>query len=354
MSSIPQKITANTLSKLEPLSTLSLPRLEELAVLCSREQIDAGRFVFHEGDTDNETIYLLSGEINLQQEADGTSSVLAAGSDDAVHPVADKQPRRASAMAVNNIEVVRFDNDLLDIMMTWDEINDVLPVEGDATDGTTDPAPSGLGSSKGARAFQNLPPANIEKIRERMETVELKAGDTVMNEGDAGDYYYLIESGTCSVYRQGAGGQMLLAELGPGDSMGEEALVSNNPRNATIKMKTDGRLLRLGKDDFDALMREPMMNWIELNDARALVNSGKAKWLDVRTISEFRHARVTDAIFCPLRDMRRQVDRLSKDKEYVCYCKTGKRSSAAAYILNERGLKAHVLKGGLQALPDES
>jgi rhodanese-related sulfurtransferase len=47
--------------------------------------------------------------------------------------------------------------------------------------------------------------------------------------------------------------------------------------------------------------------------------------------------------------LRRQVDR----PQYICYCKTGKRSSAVAYLLSERGFKAHALRGGLQALPDD-
>lgn len=340
-------ITAETLAQLEPLTSLSTARLQELTDLCVAQRLPAGTLLFKEGDTDGDTVYLLSGEVAIESRADDVNFRLRAPGADARHPVADKQPRRASVRATTDIDIVRFDNDLLDMMMTWDELAD-MQQPGNAP-GATD---AGLGANKSARAFQHLPPANFEKIRQRMQPVTFAAGDLVMKEGDAGDYYYLIESGKAKVSRQGAGGPMFLAELGPGDSLGEEALVSDNPRNATVTMATDGVLLRLDKNDFDILMREPMLNWIELPAARALVSAGKAKWLDVRTISEFRHARVTDAVFCPLRDLRRQIERLDRDQQYICYCKTGKRSSAAAYILNERGYKAHALKGGLQALPD--
>ncbi len=341
------KISAQDIASLEPLSSLSSARLEELISLCTSESLPIGTTLFREGDTDNATVYLLRGEIRFANNTGTLDASLSADSEDAKHPVMDKQPRQVTAVTATKVDVVRFDNDVLEMMMTWD---DLAEIESESGTSQTD---SALGASKATKAFQKLPPANFDKIRERMQAIKFVANDVVMKEGDLGDYYYLIESGTAKVTRQGAGGQMRVAELGPGDSMGEEALVSNNPRNATVTMSSDGSLLRLGKTDFDELMREPLVHWLDIKSAKELVTSGKAKWLDVRTISEFRHARVTDAIFCPLRDLRRQLDRLDKNQQYVCYCKTGKRSSAAAYIMNERGYNAHALKGGLQALPDE-
>jgi len=343
---VENNVTAEQLAALEPLSSLTAARLQELSQLCVFQRLPTGSTLFREGDTDNEAFYLLKGQVRLANNAADKDFSLVGGSEDARHPIADRQPRQMTAVAVSGVEVIRFDNDLLEMMMTWDDLAELEFLD--------EAADSSFTANKNARAFQRLPAANFDKVRDRMEVIDVKAGDVVMTEGDAGDFYYLIDKGTAKVSRQGAGGPMVLAELGPGDSMGEEALVSDNPRNATVTMVTDGRLLRLGKRDFDELMREPMVGWIELATAKPLVASGKAKWLDVRTISEFRHARVTDAVFCPLRDIRRQVDRLDKATQYVCYCKTGKRSSAAAYLLNERGYKAHALRGGLQALPEDN
>jgi CRP-like cAMP-binding protein len=336
------QLSTEQLGRLEPLSSLSEARLQELATGVTRERLATGVTVFREGETDNRTIYLLSGKLLLANNAADQNLVLAAGTDEALHPVADKQPRLMTAVTAGEVELVRFDSERIEMLMTWDEL----------AEQSAEPGQDAGLVANDTSAFKRLPPANFEQIRERMEPVRVSAGDVVMKEADPGDYYYLIESGRARVTRQGAGGQLTVAELGAGDGFGEEALVSNNPRNATVTMITDGRLMRLGKSDFNALMREPLVNWISLADARRLVESGGAKWLDVRTISEFRHARVTNAIFCPLRDIRRQLDRLDRNSQYICYCKTGKRSSAAAYILNERGFKAHALQGGLQALPD--
>ncbi len=51
-----------------------------------------------------------------------------------------------------------------------------------------------------------------------------------------------------------------LAELGVGDTFGEEALISEAKRNATVSMLTDGVLMRLNKQDFRDLMNEPLVS----------------------------------------------------------------------------------------------
>jgi rhodanese-related sulfurtransferase len=48
--------------------------------------------------------------------------------------------------------------------------------------------------------------------------------------------------------------------------------------------------------------------------------------------------------------LRLKAEGLDKAKKYICYCQTGRRSQAAAYIMSEAGFDSHVLKGGLQAI----
>ena len=59
--------------------------------------------------------------------------------------------------------------------------------------------------------------------------------------------------------------------------------------------------------------------------------------------------RSDDAVNIPLYFIRLKINALDKNTQYVVCCDTGRRSSAAAYILSERGFEAYVLKGGLAA-----
>jgi rhodanese-related sulfurtransferase len=144
-----------------------------------------------------------------------------------------------------------------------------------------------------------------------------------------------------------------LATLKDGDAFGEEALLSEAKRNATITMDSDGVLMRLSKDDFNALLKEPMLSWLDLAEAQELV-AGGAKWLDVRLESEHANTGLKDSENIPLFMLRLKVDTLDPDAPYIVYCDTGRRSSAAAFLLSERGFQACCLKGGVmeQAPPE--
>jgi len=140
-----------------------------------------------------------------------------------------------------------------------------------------------------------------------------------------------------------------LAEFGPGDSFGEEALIAEAKRNATVTMFTDGALMRLAKNDFQTLLNEPLLQWVDHDRANEIIAQG-GKWLDVRLPSEFQNFRIEGAINVPLYFIRLKLNTLDKQTHYVVCCDTGRRSSAAAYILSERGFEAYVLKGGLVAV----
>jgi rhodanese-related sulfurtransferase len=67
----------------------------------------------------------------------------------------------------------------------------------------------------------------------------------------------------------------------------------------------------------------------------------------VRLPSEFQNFRIDDAVNIPLYFIRLKLNALDRNIPYVVCCDTGRRSSAAAYILSERGFEAYVLKDGL-------
>jgi rhodanese-related sulfurtransferase len=113
-------------------------------------------------------------------------------------------------------------------------------------------------------------------------------------------------------------------------------------------MSTDGTLMRLGKSDFQTLLNEPLLQWVDYPQALEIVAAG-GKWLDVRLPSEFQNFRIDGAVNIPLYFIRLKLNALDKNTQYVVCCDTGRRSSAAAYILSERGFEAYVLKGGLAA-----
>lgn len=115
--------------------------------------------------------------------------------------------------------------------------------------------------------FQHLNTTERQQIAKFLSPVEFREGATIIAEGDVGDCMYLIKSGTVQVYtyllmEQNIGKlverdyeQLLLATLSDGDFFGEQALISNERRNATVVAATDAQLLRFARPDLEVIIR---------------------------------------------------------------------------------------------------
>ncbi|MFA5916176.1 MAG: cyclic nucleotide-binding domain-containing protein [Burkholderiales bacterium] len=345
------KVSVEALRNLDPLASLSEVRLKELAELCCIEPVARGADPFHLRTIAGQSAYVVRGELALAY-GQGSSEVVVGGSAEARGPLG-KRRAFTSARAVTEVELIRIDDDLLDIMLTWDQV--AMQEQAGSKQSAERPASgadwgvmSGMFGINNLRfgAFSQLPPAHIDELLRRFERVEAKAGEVIIREGAEGDYYYLVESGRCQVERRVGGVSMMLAELKSGDTFGEEALVSEAKRNATVTMKTDGSLLRLSKQDFNALLREPLLHGINMEQAKQKVIDG-AQWIDVRYPSEYQYDRLPGARNIPLSEIRNAFGALDMDEEYVVYCQSGRRSSAAAFLLAQRGYHVFLLEGGL-------
>ena len=116
-------ISQSVLSQLEPISALSPGRLEELAGLCFIEKVSKDIDPMRMNVVKNaQAMYLLSGDLGLSY-ADGTKKILRGGSDAAKHAVDTGRTPLQATIALTDIEIVRIDLDLLDIMMTWDQLS---------------------------------------------------------------------------------------------------------------------------------------------------------------------------------------------------------------------------------------
>ena len=328
-----------------PPSALNTENFQELSGKAVIEEIAAGRTIFKQGDTDKKTIYLVDGEITMTSNSGEVISVTT-GTDAAKHPLANFQPRKHTAVAKSACKITRIDSDLLDILMTWDQMSGI-EVDEIHTEEEEDGGDDWMTKILQSKAFLQVPPGNIQAMFMRIQEMPVKAGDVIIKQGDDGDFYYMIQSGRCKVTRTSkTGSELTLATLKNGDAFGEEALLSDAKRNANIIMATDGTLMRLSKEDFNELLKEPMLTWVTKAESDELVKNG-AVWLDVRLDSEHKNNGLEGSINIPLFMLRLKVATLSEDKKYILYCDTGRRSSAAAFLLSERGLDAACLKGGL-------
>jgi CRP-like cAMP-binding protein len=334
------------LRRFTPLDGMKKENQAALARKVMVRTLAGGRNLFREGDTDKRTVWVVSGTVELR-EGDRIVGVVTGGTPEARSPLGAQIPRRVTARAAGDVEFLSIDSELLDVMITWDqtgtyEVGD-LQAQFEGTGGD-----DWMTTLLQNQALHRIPPANIQAIFMRMQRTPFRAGEVVIRQGAEGDFFYAIVSGRCLVTRETPLNKdgIKLAELGVGESFGEEALISESKRNATVSMLTDGVLMRLGKADFRELMNEPLLQWVDYDEACRRVAAG-ARWLDVRLPSEHQNLAIEGSMNIPLYFMRMKIGTLDKGTPYIVYCDTGRRSSAASFILLERGYNAYVLRGGL-------
>ena len=333
------------LKKLVPLDSLSEENFNDLIKNSSVEKYPAGTVLFKQGDVDRNAIFVLEGTVVLSSNESTMERTVEGGTEEGLYAVAQLKPRQNTGTARTDVLIFKVDSDQLDRLLTWDQVTGISVIEMD-----DDQNNEWMMAMLKADAFKKLPAENINEMFNRMEVVEVKKGDVIIHQGEPGDYYYVIQQGHCDVSRKTREGKVVsLNRLGPMQQFGEEALVSDAPRNATITMLDDGLLLRLAKKDFLELVRAPMIQWLSFGEAQQLVKQG-AGLLDVRTESEYRQGAIKGAQSLPLYKLRALADRIDPAKKYIIYCQTGVRSGVAAFLLGQRGITAYALKGGLQAL----
>lgn len=354
--------TVSMLRGFHPLTELDAQCLNELLSVCHVEHC-AAQTILDLQKWQGELVYLLKGEVKLEF-VDGSTLVLVGGTDVASQPLGKIGGLPHSAKLITEIDLLRFDADRLDILLTWNQLaagkkEGVAQVALEGKQSLTFAQQDILGEPdwacmKGLFAasnladgvFAGLPPAHIDQLLQRFQRFSVKRGDVLIQQGEPGDYYYVIETGRCHITRTISGSTMLVAKLEAGDAFGEEALVNGQMRNATATMKTDGVLLRLDKQDFIELLREPLMLTYTHAEARRRVLSG-AIWLDVRFSAEYLYDGLPGARNLPLNHIRETCLTLDQTPEYIVYCQSGRRSSAATFLLAQRGFQVALLEGGL-------
>lgn len=336
------------LKSLYPLESLRPEHLEALAREAVEELVPRDAVLFSAGDTDELTLYLLSGEVRGDYP-DGRSKSQSGGvgSLQGRYAVGDLQPRRFTATVVSeNARIAKLDRRFLEKVMAWDQVVKSGQVK------HFDKNPEGnrwVFRLLQSKALRKLPVANVERLFTRFEEVTAKNGQTVIKEGDVGDYFYVLKEGAAAVSQLLDGGPSVVAYLVRGDSFGEDALLSNNVRNATVTMMKDGRLMRLSKSDFGELLKQPVVDWLSPGKASILVRQG-AGIIDVRTKEEYDERAIKGAVNMPLMRLREHANELEKTRKYIAYCNTGERSAAAAFVLSKLGFEAFALQGGLSAM----
>lgn len=105
---------------------------------------------------------------------------------------------------------------------------------------------------RGVPLFGDCPKRDLSRIARLVDEMTLPAGRMLMQQGRSGNEFFVIVEGTVRVERSGR----RIDTLGPGDFLGEIALIDHRPRTASAFCETDCRLLVLAHREFHTLLAD--------------------------------------------------------------------------------------------------
>nr|WP_305890895.1 cyclic nucleotide-binding domain-containing protein [Methylomonas sp. WSC-7] len=325
-------------------------KFEALCAQIKIEDAEEGQFLFKCGDERNDLVYLIDGSVTLQTDLLKIETIKS-DSPSARFALAHQIPRKVHAVASSRIRFLRLNADMMKSVqdVPYEEAESFMVVEEveDNDDWMTTLLKSPV--------FRALPPANLQKILMGMQEVRVDAGTVIVNQGEPGDFYYIIKRGQCLVSRKPAPNakEIKLAQLSDQDTFGEDALISGEPRNVSVSALTDVCLLRLGKEQFLTLIKQPTLKYISYKDAQDLVAKG-ADLIDVREPDVYKPKHLPFSINLPFFSLRMQLKTLNRQHPIVVVCQNGKISETAAFILMRHKFNALILSGGIDSInPDE-
>lgn len=297
-----------------------------------------GKMIFKRAEEDEKVYWLLTGSVDLLDEKFDVKN-RKAGDDVTKNAIDNNSPHRLTAVTTEDAKVLICNRETMSMFMGGGPSTG--PTEEDVGEGI-----DWMSTLLSSPLFEFIPPSNIQTLFSKFEEVKYESGDAVITQGEKGDYFYVIQAGRAKVERSAGDKTAILAELKPGDNFGQDALVVDTPRNATVTMTSKGTLMRLSEPDFQSLLMSPVIETVSMDEVREMIQQGDPKTyiIDVRTPKEMEDDKIPGSLNVPLLLLRKNLGKLKKDAIYVTVCDGGKRAELGAYQLNEEGFTAYVLK----------
>jgi CRP-like cAMP-binding protein/Zn-dependent protease len=214
--------------------------LSELAGRVELVRVRDGQAVFRRGEEADAFYVIRAGAINIEDEDPRVGdvrvlSVLERGDAFGELGLLDAAPRSATARAAGDVQLFVVGKPAFDALLA-DDIR----------------APSFAPTMQAYAELRALPPFralstdDLALILDHGSWLTPHPGEYLIEQGEVGDAFYLVASGQFDVVQNGAP----VASLGPGDHFGEVALLTDQPRNATVIAHTPARVFRLDRDAF--------------------------------------------------------------------------------------------------------
>jgi CRP-like cAMP-binding protein len=199
-----------------------------------------------------------------------------------------------------------------------------------------------------------LEPEKMSLLISSMDEKRFAPGETIIHQGEKGDAYYIIKSGRVAVIKKKEGREPeQVAEMKSGSGFGEEALIREEPRSATIRAVDETIVLTINKQAFVEVMQKTFIENAFPEDLDAEERE-RVIFIDARITPEYAEEHIAGAVNVPIEILRDKYEELDRSGEYYTYCTNDSRGMTAAFLMKSMGFHVKALRGGLSAWDGET
>jgi len=340
-------LESSYLKKFNLFSKLSGQSLEVLANNFKEESFPKGTEILREGDTADAFFFAKSGRLEVTRNAKHglvKLSIISSGQGFGEIPLLTNSLRSATVRALTEVTLFRLPKPKFDEIIAREPgFRNVLIKRAEDL--------ARYDKLKALQPFALLEPDRMYALIARMAEKTYTLGEDIIVQGAKGDYYYVIKSGRVAVLKKSKGEQEAkqLALLGEGDGFGEEALIRDDPRNATCRAIEETTVYALDKIDFDQILKSSFLDNVFTEDISVETYRQKYEIIDARVPLEYEQEHIEGAHSIPVEVLRYKYRDLDPTKTYITYCTNDSRGMVAAFLLKNHGFNARCLRGGISS-----
>jgi len=119
--------------------------------------------------------------------------------------------------------------------------------------------------------LNKLKQSELNQLARSLEEIKIKAGEDIMTQGKVGDDFFIIIDGICEVIIENEGETNIVATLEKGDYCGEQAMISDSMRTATIRAQVPVVCLRLDREGFNSILKDSNVRFAKRNHKRGAI-----------------------------------------------------------------------------------
>lgn len=342
------------LKKFVPFDSLQDEYLDEALENIKQEDVPKGSMLFKRGRAIVSRYFLVEGKVDLI-DASYKSHLVKGGTIQAKTMLNPESPTRCSGIVKSPSAIVfSIEAETLDRITAWSESAEAA-FEAEMSDKQIfDPSATGqfdvvaveeelsndwMSALLKSPLFSRVPLTHVQDLFSKFEEKFADKGEVIIKEGQKGDFFYVMSKGSARIQNHSGSVDVV---VGPGQLFGEEALLGSTLRNATITMMERGELKRLGADDFQALLSEPVLQYVTTGEVASLDKPHKL--IDVKMPLEYRAYHKEGSINLPLARFRTTMPELARTTAYIIAGDSGSRAKIAAHLLCQAGFDAYILQ----------